>query len=72
MTPLDLKVWRTRQRLTQGDLAHRLGVHINTVNRWETEGSNIPPFLPLALETLERRSHDSGTAPYGDVTLAAV
>jgi transcriptional regulator with XRE-family HTH domain len=56
MTPLDLRVWRTRQQLTQGQLAHRLGVHINTVNRWECGESAIPAFLPLALETLERRS----------------
>lgn len=55
MTPLDLRVWRTRQQLTQGELARHLGVHINTVNRWETSETAVPPFLPLALETLERR-----------------
>lgn len=72
MTPLDLRVWRTRQQNTQAQLACRLGVHTNTVNRWETGESNIPPFLPLALESLERRALDSGTAVYSDVVLAAV
>lgn len=56
MSPLDLRVWRTRQQLTQGELAVRLGVHINTVNRWENGETAVPPFLPLALDTLERQS----------------
>lgn len=55
MTPLDLRVWRVRQQLTQGELAVILGVSINTVNRWECGEARIPGFLPLALETLERR-----------------
>lgn len=62
MSPLDLRVWRTRQQLTQGDLAIRLGVHINTVNRWENGDTAVPPFLPLALETLERHLPPALTA----------
>lgn len=55
MTAKDLIEWRYRQGLTQGELAKFLGVHIQTVNRWENKAREIPTFLPLALETIERR-----------------
>ena len=55
VTPLDLRVWRVRQQLTQAELAVLLDVSLNTVNRWECGENRIPGFLPLALETLERR-----------------
>jgi DNA-binding transcriptional regulator YiaG len=62
MTPAELRVWRKRQQLTQGSLAVRLGLHINTVHRWESGEVTIPPFLELALETLERRGAARETA----------
>ena len=55
MQASDLRLWLERYELSQGDLAHLLGVHILTVNRWANEAREIPPFLDLALETLERR-----------------
>lgn len=55
MTPKELQAWLERVRLSQGELAKHLGVHIITVNRWANGAREIPPFLPLALETLERR-----------------
>lgn len=63
MTPADLRVWRTRHELTQDSLASQLGVHINTVNRWETGATAIPGFLSLALETLERQPVQNGDTP---------
>lgn len=55
MTPLELQDWLTRMKLSQGELAKELGVHIITVNRWANGAREIPPFLSLALETLERK-----------------
>jgi DNA-binding transcriptional regulator YiaG len=54
MTAAELRAWRTHWHLTQGQLAKLLGVHINTTNRWERTGE-IPTWVPLALETLDRR-----------------
>jgi transcriptional regulator with XRE-family HTH domain len=43
-----LKQWRKRQRLTQHRLAEALGVHHNTIGRWE-EGSFLPESKALVL-----------------------
>jgi DNA-binding transcriptional regulator YiaG len=56
MTKKELTTWRESLGLTQGELATMLGVHIITVNRWENGAREIPPFLPLALQTLERET----------------
>lgn len=40
---------------SQKDLAKALGVHAVTVARWEANMREIPAFLPLALETIERK-----------------
>lgn len=53
MTPQELKKWREKHKLSQPALAELLGVHWVTVNRWENESRQIPPFLHLALKTLE-------------------
>lgn len=43
-----LKQLRKRQRLTQQQLADALGVHRNTIGRWE-EGSFLPECKALVL-----------------------
>jgi DNA-binding transcriptional regulator YiaG len=55
MTGAELRAWREHWQLTQGQLADMLGVRLDTVGRWERLDRGIPPYLPLALETLSRR-----------------
>lgn len=55
MSATELKDWREKRGLSQPRLAEILGVHAMTVSKWEREVQAIPPFLPLALETIERR-----------------
>lgn len=55
MTGQELKEWRRKLGLSQEELAQCLGVIRITITRWETSVRGIPPFLPLALETLENR-----------------
>lgn len=54
MKPADLKAWRERMGWSQPRLAEALGVHPMTVSKWERGESEWQPFLPLALEQLER------------------
>jgi transcriptional regulator with XRE-family HTH domain len=58
MTPEELKTWRMDKGFTQQELAEGLGVSNVSVCRWETGVRAIPSFLPLALETLERRKKE--------------
>jgi DNA-binding transcriptional regulator YiaG len=51
----ELRAWRDRNGVSQRQLAVQLEVDVMTISRWEREVQAIPPFLPLALETLERR-----------------
>ncbi len=44
-----LKTSRKRQRLTQKQLAERLGVHYNTISLWE-QGAHLPDARGLVLE----------------------
>ncbi|MGD0234062.1 MAG: helix-turn-helix transcriptional regulator [Syntrophorhabdales bacterium] len=55
MTPDRLKTWRTKHGYTQVTLAEALRVIPITVSRWERGIREIPSFLHLALEALERR-----------------
>jgi DNA-binding XRE family transcriptional regulator len=57
----ELKQYRERIGLTQGELSKALGVANNTVSRWELGQRSIPEFLPLALETIERRQSTVGS-----------
>jgi excisionase family DNA binding protein len=57
----ELKQYRERIGLTQGELSKALGVANNTVSRWELGQRSIPVFLPLALETIERRLSTVGS-----------
>lgn len=53
MTGSELRTYRLRLKLTQAELADKLGVTSNTVARWERDEMAIPPYLPLALKSLE-------------------
>lgn len=61
VTPEELKQWRDKHGWGQQELAERLGVHLQTVSKWERDVQAIPPYLELALKTVER---ESGTAKY--------
>ena len=54
---LQLRDWRMRRWLTQAQLAELLGVKGQTVYRWESGESTVPPFLGLALEALDMKHH---------------
>jgi DNA-binding transcriptional regulator YiaG len=56
----ELKSWRQRWKVTQGKLARLLGVHRVTIAKWEAGDRGIPPFLPLALATIEHRMKEEG------------
>ncbi len=58
----ELKQFRERIGLNQGELSKALSVAGNTVSRWELGTREIPKFLPLALETIERRLSESKTS----------
>lgn len=55
MTGPQLKAWREHWQMSQGELASALGVVLNTIGRWERSEREMPGYLPLALESLERR-----------------
>jgi transcriptional regulator with XRE-family HTH domain len=52
MTPDQLKALRARLGLTQAQLAEKLGVERNTVNRWEMGLLPIQTITALAVEHL--------------------
>lgn len=54
MSPDELRLWRSRQSLSQGTLANLLDVDVMTVSRWERGERSIPSFLHLALQSLAR------------------
>ena len=55
MKPSELTKWRKNYRYTQKELADLLGVARMTVVRWEKAMREIPPFLHLALRSLEKK-----------------
>jgi len=59
MTSKYLQQWRKRNKLSQIKLAEALGVTTQTVYRWENEKREIPSFLGLALESIERRGGET-------------
>lgn len=52
-----LRAWRTQRSLSQGELAHALGVRQSVVREWELglKGIRHPHILALALEALDLR-----------------
>ena len=59
MNGKELKEKRNDLSLTQEQLANELSVTGNTVARWERDEMKIPPFLHLAIETIERNNKKS-------------
>lgn len=55
MTGEELKDKRKKLGFTQEELAKELMVATNTVARWERDERAIPPYLPLALITIENK-----------------
>ncbi len=55
MKPDNLKQWRTNNELSQSQLAAILKVDVMTISRWERGVREIPSFLHLALECLEKK-----------------
>jgi excisionase family DNA binding protein len=68
----ELKQYRERIGLNQGELSKALGVANNTVSRWELGQRSIPEFLPLALETIERRLSTVGSESKTDSTVGSI
>ena len=54
MENAELKKWREGAKLTQAQLAERLGVKENTVYRWETGRLPISKTVQVALEQIKR------------------
>lgn len=52
--------------LSQSGLAKKLDVSPNTVARWERGELSVPPYLELALQTIERGSPDRERAPLSE------
>lgn len=59
MKPEELQNWRTKAGYTQKDLAEKLGVTVVCISRWENGAREIPSFLHLALECMERKGDES-------------
>jgi DNA-binding XRE family transcriptional regulator len=55
MNSPELVKWRKDRGYTQEGLGALLGVTKTTVYRWEKAMREIPPFLHLALEALDKR-----------------
>jgi len=55
MMPNVLKQWRKRTGYSQSELAKVLDVIPLTVSRWERGVREIPSFLHLALECIEKK-----------------
>lgn len=53
MTGTDLKAWRQRVGLTQQQLADRIGYERTIIWRWESSDRPVPPWMELALRTIE-------------------
>jgi hypothetical protein len=52
----ELRDWMRANAYTVRGLGSALGVSFRTVQRWRDGSSEIPPFLRLALQSLERPS----------------
>ena len=60
MTGKALRAARSRLKLTQEELAKRLGVRKNTVWRWESEQHRIPEPVAKLLAFLRKEEQATG------------
>lgn len=62
MTSDELKVWRAREKLSQGELAERLGLTRGAIANYEAGKTAIPKTTELALAALAigLREYDGG------------
>ena len=58
MHPDELTAWRKSHGYTQTELGEILGVRKTTVFRWEKNMRIIPPFLHLALDSIDRKKDE--------------
>ena len=56
----ELKEHRRRLRLTQTQLAERLGVHVITISKWERDIHPIPRAVALLVETFKGKAGRRG------------
>lgn len=61
MTSDELRKWREVNGYSQARLSKVLAVAVMTVSRWERGVRSTPPFLHLALKTLEGGDDKLGT-----------
>lgn len=61
MKPSELVKWRKEKGYSQIRLARELGVSTITVYRWEKAMREIPSFLHLALECMEKKGGETTT-----------
>ena len=54
MTGDDIRAFRERWNLSQGELARRIGYHYSTISLWESDKRTIPDRVATLLATLER------------------
>lgn len=58
MDDLSLRSLRTRYKLSQSDLAARLGVSRYLIASWEASPGFMPKLVELAVETVKRQLND--------------
>jgi transcriptional regulator with XRE-family HTH domain len=65
-TPINadlLREWRRTRRITQPELGAILGMSRQAISAWEANRADIPPFLHLALESIDRRLNFAARPP---------
>ncbi len=62
----ELKKRRERLGLTQSELANELGYASNTVSRYETGTLEIPKYMDLVIDALEKKQIENLKQPIGE------
>lgn len=60
MDPAFFAAWRRERRLTQQQLADKIGVHLTAVKRWERGARQLPPYIGWIMAAIE-----AGLEPVG-------
>ena len=58
MTPAEFRQVRKDLKLTQAQLAEKLGVHPITISHYETGARSIPLAIAIAVQTFRARDND--------------